>query len=287
VKLGTTPPEDLIPMRQQLHRAIQVPASVGDTLARTDEYGAAASFKWLDHNKIMAGYPIGGDRPVRAGLSLIEFSLMLLDESNQPVGHLPLAGNSLRSCYDWMQEQVKEYLDEAGKSKLKPRTIADSDNPIGTGEIFQVEDADALTELSIWFDNFHAILTEIAKSDPQALEVNIYPHHFDISVFLKLEEDKDIRSSRSVIIGMEPGDKYYPEPYVYVNPWPYPENKRNLPKLKAGGVWHTKHWTGAVLTCDKIIPSGRPSDQAERVFAFINSAVPICRELAEAKAVQA
>jgi len=287
IKLGTVPPEQLSPMREQLHWAIQVPASVGDTLADTDEYGAAAGFRWLDKDKIMAGYPIGDGKQVRAGLSLIEFSLMVLDDNNRPIGHFPLTGNSLKGCYDWMKKQLGEYLDAAGKNELKKRSVADSDHPIGAGELFQIDNAEALTELSIWFDNFHAVLSEIENTDPQALKVRIYPHHFDISIFLKLEDDKKIQDSRSVIIGMEPGDKYYSEPYVYVNPWPYPEDKGNLPDLEAGGNWHTEDWTGAILTCDKIISSNRASEQAERVFAFINSAVKHCRDLSEAKVDQA
>lgn len=284
IRLGTVAPEQLSPMREQLHWAIQIPASVGDTLADTDEYGAAASFRWLEEDKIMAGYPVSNGKEARAGLSLVEYSLMLLDEKNLPIGHFPLTGNSIKSGYEWMKDQVRDYLTAAGKSELKRRSVADSEHPIGQGDLFRIEDTDALTELSIWFDNFHAVLSDIENTDPEALKARIYPHHFDISVFLKLEKDKEIQDSRSVIIGMAPGDKYYSAPYVYVNPWPYPENKSDLPKLLSGGVWHTEDWTGAVLTHDKITSSKRASDQAERVFSFINSAVAHCRNMAEAAA---
>lgn len=72
---------------------------------------------------------------------------------------------------------------------------------------------------------------------------------------------------------MSPGDSTYDEPYFYVTPWPYPEGA-TLQPLEFG-TWHTKGWTGAVLTGTKLVSSS----QHTTANAFVDAAIDCCLEL--------
>lgn len=67
--------------------------------------------------------------------------------------------------------------------------------------------------------------------------VHLWPHHFDFSVeWFTGNKDEQIGT------GISPGDKQYPEPYLYMNPYPFNENvtKNDLPI----GSWHDSGWKG-------------------------------------------
>ena len=82
----------------------------------------------------------------------------------------------------------------------------------------------------------------------------------------------DAEEAKSVGVGMTPGDESYPEPYLYVTPWPYPDAE-TLPGL-ALGTWHTTGWTGAVLRASEALNGGE--DPERRVRAFLEGAVAAC-----------
>jgi len=50
---------------------------------------------------------------------------------------------------------------------------------------------------------------------------------------------------------MCPGDEFYAQPYVYVNPWPRFEGR--LPDLPVPGRWHTDGFLGVVITGEDIL----------------------------------
>jgi len=77
-------------------------------------------------------------------------------------------------------------------------------------------------------------------------------------------------------VGLSPDDSSYDEPYWYVTPYPYPEDKTNLPELAANGFWHTEEWVGAVLTASQF---GEPKTSSEEIRAFIDSAIAACKKL--------
>ena len=77
---------------------------------------------------------------------------------------------------------------------------------------------------------------------------------------------------------MTPGDDSYPDPYVYVTPWPYPEVD-DLPKLPPPATWHTVDWVGAVLTADDLVGAGDEAAQAVRAASFARAAIAGSRAL--------
>lgn len=66
---------------------------------------------------------------------------------------------------------------------------------------------------------------------------HLWPEHFDFSVeWFTGKEDEQIGT------GISPGDEKYPEPYLYMNPWPF--NKEVTKNELPIGVWHTSGWNG-------------------------------------------
>ena len=75
-----------------------------------------------------------------------------------------------------------------------------------------------------------------------------------------------------------PGDTSIDVPYLYVTPWPYPEDKSGFPALEAGGRWQTEGWFGAVLSADALSAEG-PDAQAAQMRLFVDAAVAASRRL--------
>src|SRR5262249_57852622 len=89
------------------------------------------------------------------------------------------------------------------------------------------------------------------------------PHHFDIATLL------DFGESRTIGVGLSPGDSSYAEPYFYVSPSPVPKD-RSGPALPVGH-WHSQGWFGAVLT-------GSETTGAEIAETFVTAAMAACEE---------
>ena len=93
-----------------------------------------------------------------------------------------------------------------------------------------------------------------------------WPHHFDIATVVAFDPP-GAGNPRSIVIGVSPGDHYYPQPYVYVSPYPLPKGA-TLPPL-ALGHWHTEGFVGAVAIAESIVAL---DDRREGVFAFVRAA---------------
>lgn len=76
--------------------------------------------------------------------------------------------------------------------------------------------------------------------------VHLWPHNFDFSV--KWFTDK---GAKYIETGISPGDKKYPMPYLYMNPFPFDPktSQRPLPL----GQWHTSGWNGIKVEWSEIV----------------------------------
>lgn len=75
--------------------------------------------------------------------------------------------------------------------------------------------------------------------------VHLWPDHFDFSVeWFTGKKDEQIGT------GISPGDEQYPEPYLYLNPYPFNPKvtQNNLPV----GIWHTSTWNGIKVDRDDL-----------------------------------
>jgi hypothetical protein len=275
--LGAVDPRKLTDVRLQLHWMAQVAAAVGKQLLAHQPDYSEQSFQWSHGLRALVQDRVEGARPFRSGLRPSPAALLLAGDGEEVLRELPLDGRTLDEAYDWMRAEVEGLLSRSLERPLeRPGEIPA--HPVGGGAPFSFPCANAFAEIGRYFANADRVLRRIADRNPGASPVRCWPHHFDIATLIALDPGADPETARSIGVGLSPGDGSYDEPYFYVLPWPAPED-RELPELASGGRWHTAGWTGAVLEASSFTMAGSNGAQAQRVEAFLASAIAASRQL--------
>jgi hypothetical protein len=129
-------------------------------------------------------------------------------------------------------------------------------------------DSEALLAFADWMGAADAKLRRFVPGRGVASDVRLWPHHLDVAMLVTVNEDlRDPERSRTVSLGLSPGDAGIAVPYLYVTPSPYPA-ERPTPTLRSGR-WNTEGWYGAVLEAPDV------TDQAT-VDAFLRDAFDLC-----------
>jgi hypothetical protein len=275
--LGAVDPRRLTDARLQLHWMAQAAAAMGKQLLAHQPDFSEQSFQWSHELRALVQGRVEGARPFRAGLRPCPAALLLAADGEEVLRELPLEGRTLDEAYDWMRREVEGFLGRSLEQPLeRPGEIPA--HPVGNGTPFSLPCPDAFAEIERYFANADLLLRRTAERNPGASPVRCWPHHFDIATLIGLDPEADPEKARSIGVGLSPGDGSYAEPYFYVLPWPAPR-ARDLPELAGGGQWHTARWTGAVLAASSFTPAGSNGAQAQRVEAFLDSAIAASRRL--------
>ena len=120
--------------------------------------------------------------------------------------------------------------------------------------------------------NYH----DFAKKASQMLElfrmnlrdnftlIHLWPHHFDFSLeWYTGNKDEQIGT------GISPGDEQYPNPYLYMNPWPF--NEKIIEKSLPIGMWHVNEWKGIKVEWDELVQF-TSKDAAEKITELFSIA---------------
>jgi hypothetical protein len=282
-RLGAPAPRSLVDARLQLHHAAQLVAAVGKSLIEPRPDDSHPSFAWDAAARVLAGHGVSGARPFRAALRPAELQLLLLDGEGKAADSLGLAGRTLEEGYAWLRRVIEVRFDRPLASGLTRAGYELPPHPVARGAPFALEPAEAFAELGRWYANADALLVDLARRTAAASEVRCWPHHFDLATLVTLEADPRGRATRTVGLGLSPGDDAYPEPYAYVTPWPYPEASRELPPLPSGR-WHREGFTAAILTGSELVAGVAGAQQAERLRAFFEAGLAASRGLHAARA---
>lgn len=250
--------------RLLLHWAAQLPSAAGATLLEARADYSHTSLSWSSRARALVTLPLPDGR--RAGLRLHDLSLTIVEADGRGGALCRLAGRTLAQGLTWLEEQT-------GSSAPLVRPAHDlPSHPVEEGASFAEADPASLRELERWFANAELALREVVLAWPEAAELRVWPHHFDIATLLAVPSKTD--TTRTIGIGMSPGDGSYDEPYFYVTPWPYPV-EAVLPRLGGGADWNTEGWVGAVLLGSRLEAEG----QREQVSSFLGRATEACLEL--------
>ena len=277
--LGDVSPTALADTSLELHWAVQLVGAVPLAFLPSTADASHANLGWLKGASTFITRSVGRLHPMCVGLRIPEFSLVVLDAHGATTDELALSGKTLDDGYAWIARALEN---AAGKTDPGTFHRPGDDFPqhaVGSGAPFTGGDEEARSELGRWYDNALLVLSEVAQLEPGASEVRTWPHHFDMATLITLESADDRELMRSVGIGLSPGDSSYAEPYFYVTPWPYPAGA-TLSPLAGRGLWHTKGWTGAVLTGTRLVEGTDERTQAKRARSFLASAIPAGSRLA-------
>lgn len=276
IKLRDFPKETLSEARKQIHQAVQLIAITGRCFNPKDTGDTFAALIWLDKQKVLSSRYWNGNKH-RSALNISNLELKIIDLKNNPIASLQLNNETYDSAFTWLSEQANKLgYDTNRLNKELPYQIPvyryANGKPFGSGNI------SILKEIEKYYANANSVLEEIRVKNSNASVVSCWPHHFDIATLLTIEKGRDQEQTKTIGVGMSPGDDSYNEPYFYISPWPYPEDKKNLPELMPG-CWHTEGWFGAVLTSSKIIQFKNEYDQLKITKIFLKTGIENLKKL--------
>lgn len=263
----TVPPKSLTEARLELHHAVQLVAiGVAKPLlpARDDDSHTTLVWRsgsgWVSHQ-------LPGTGGLRAGLRPADLTLTV-GRGDEPARTCALAGRTREEGLDWLrgilaEEGVATRLGDLDFHYDMP------DHPVARGQAFDGDLGAGHRELTAWYSNAEMLVSEVARDHEGSSAVLTWPHHFDLATLLSFGASNE-GNNRTVGVGLSPGDGHYPEPYVYVTPWPFLAD-RARPAVDPGG-WRTEDFFGATLTATQLL-AGESSDQEDRARRFLAAAV--------------
>ena len=271
-RLGSRAAADLVAAREQLHCAAQVVASVPRALAPPLPDWSHSAYGWDDSLRAMVSAVLPGRTPFRVALRPVGLHVRVLPESgSEPLAELGAGGRSVDELFAWLAARSEE-LTGAPLPRPLEGVEAYPPPPCAPGGLLDASDLAGLAELERYYAAASGALGAVAASRDGASPLRLWPHHLDLATLIVLDPGADAEEARSVGVGMQPGDEGYPEPYVYVTPWPYPP-ARELPVLAGGGRWHTEGWMGALLAGSELEAAPTAAAQAAQLDEFLGSAI--------------
>jgi hypothetical protein len=264
------PPESLVDATLELHWAVQLVASAGQTFAQPRADDSHRAMTWSGELRAFVGEPFAGPYPFRVALRPEDLTLLLVDRTDQTLGALPLIGRTREEGYEWMSLGMATYLG-GPPPKLERPEYDVPDHPVRGNARFTGGAEAARRTLTALYDWAAALVQELVRSRDDASVVRCWPHHFDIASLITLETDDEGEPTRTIGVGLAPMGGGYGSWYLYVTPWPYPEPGA-LPALPEPGAWHTEGWTGAVLT-GTAVAALPDAERSVRVRAFLGGAL--------------
>lgn len=249
-RVGSVPPAALRDATIQLHWAAQVLAAAGQTFAETQDDDSHLAMRWDADRGELVSTPFGGAYPFRVALRIQDITLQLLDRTAEPLGSLPLAGETMADAYEWLQTGLANYMGRL--TQIDKPEWEMPEHAVGRGEPFSADMDVELSTLACLYESAAGILTPLADGHAHGSPVRCWPHHFDIATLLTVASDESGNATKTVGVGMAPMGGGYEGWYWYVSPWPFPD-AGGLPELEGPGAWHTEGWVGAVLTGEDVV----------------------------------
>ena len=266
----------LAEVRKQIHLAAQLPAIAGRCLNPKDPGDNFAALIYDKNNNRLTSQSLGNSG-LRAAIGIYDFKLVIINEKGESLTSFTLDSKTYDDAFKWLAEKVSELGFDPNKLyKNLPYQIPEY--PTSKGAPFTRVNTTYFAQLQNYFFNANIILENISKNEKIVSPVRCWPHHFDLALLITIEGNGSLDKSKTIGVGLSPGDESYNEPYFYVSPWPYPENKEKLPKLNHGH-WHKQGWFGAVLTATEIIKYNDKSEQFKVAVSFIESAINSLKKL--------
>ncbi len=260
-RLASVAPSALRDATLQLHWAAQYIAAAGQTFAEPRDDDSHRAMTWHAERREFVGEPFADGYGFRVALRPADLTLQLLDQTDQPLGSLPLAGHTRAEGFDWLAGGLANYM---GAPPSIDRPDWDMpEHPVAGGARFSADIDTELGALSALYGTSARMLGHVVEAFDDASPVRCWPHHFDIATLITVERDDAGEGVKTVGVGMAPMGGGQDSWYWYVSPWPYPDS-RSLPPLDGPGVWHTEEWTGALLTGAELVAA--TSDFRESVL---------------------
>src|SRR3954469_11644049 len=234
--LGGKSPTALVKARTIAHHAAQWPTKAARANLEANADDSHSSLAWDSEPGVLFSQPMSaGGVDVRVGLRLAGLALVLM-RGTLVLDTYELAGRRDSMVGVWLDSALRALGLKAATGVTLPYTIPS--HPVARGSAYSFNgEAEAFEELVRWFDAMSDLLQDVRMNftEGRADATRCWPHHFDMATLISFDEP-DAAGARSIGIGFSPGDQYYPQPYLYVSPYPQPKGAA-LPPLGLGH-WH-------------------------------------------------
>ncbi len=271
LRLASTDPTSLVDARLQLHHALQVIVSVGISYLPALPDDSHTNLEWLPDLDALGTNWLESDRRVRFGLRPAELSLVALNDSGV-TNEFTLDGRTVSDAVEWLRAAlVAAGYDGSRLTTKKHYEI--SPHAVATGAAFKRGTPEKFAELARAYSDAHALASYIVASRAGASDPRCWPHHFDLATLITLSEVPG-RGTRTVGVGLSPGDDSYAEPYFYIGPYPHPKPDR-LEPFGSLGKWHTQGFVAAVLPASELTQFSTDESQRDAIVGFANAAVDL------------
>ncbi len=258
---------NLIPTIHALHHAAQFAAMVSNSYLPKLNDDSHNSLQWNTEMCCLESHWI--DNPtVRVLIDVKNFEIIIDNYLSMEI--IPLDG--------WTKEQVIGNLQaELKRIHLNPALLRPVDqftipiHPVDKGLPFSKPSFEFLNEWTSYLNLTYDVLSEIQPRFAGASSIRVWPHHFDMGLYIPIAKDEAGSDIQSIGLGLAVPDAYVPEPYFYINHWSrepikYPEH---LP-LTRYGYWNTENWKGLVLTASAVLVK---TDQVAFIKGFFNEGI--------------
>jgi hypothetical protein len=258
---------DLVDARLQLHHAAQLATALGISYLPAQPDDSHTNLEWIEVVGALASKPAGSPT-IRLATRPHAFAMLVIDGRANVLGTYLLDGRTIADAAQWIRGQLAEYGLDGSRYTLA-RHYEIPPHPVDNGAAFNATHPALFEELASWYSNGAATLEQLAAATPNSSPVRCWPHHFDIATLVEVADGKTIN------VGMEPGDEYWPEPYFYASMSPSPDADAPRGDLGGNGVWNTRDWIGAVLPSSRLSETGQQSQVEE----FVRSAARECTRM--------
>ncbi|MGQ0540023.1 MAG: hypothetical protein ACT4R6_13840 [Gemmatimonadaceae bacterium] len=267
-RLGSVAPESLVDARLQLHHALQVIVSAAISYLEPRADDSHTNLEWLPAQCALGTNWLAGGRRLRFALQPAGPALLAIDDRGA-TAQLELQGRRVADALAWLREQLGG-AGYDGSALTAQRHYEIPAHAVAAGSPFELGDGRAAAELARCYADAHELASLVGRERAGASPPRCWPHHFDLATLITLGELPG-RGTRTVGVGLSPGDASYAEPYFYVGPYPHPAAER-LPSLGSLGHWHTQGWVGAVLR-PSAIAHMEAAEQGASVLRFARTAI--------------
>lgn len=217
--------------RHLIHWGVQIPAAVASSLVPCRDDDSHSNLGWdpsqgaLVSRRLETLTGLGGG--ARVGIHPATLSVLVLRGDGSIVFRRSLEGETLESGLAMVRSELGRML---GVEEVAPTPFRDDempDHPLAEGARFETDGVrDELRSVADWFDLSADVLSDFSARwlhDPRIRAIHrprVWPHHFDLGGLIDLGAEAPYDQ---IGFGFEPGDESEPAPYLYVNPYPQPD----------------------------------------------------------------
>ena len=268
-RLAGADPTTLVDARLQLHHALQVIVSVGISYLPPRPDDSHTNLEWLPDFAALGTNWLESGQRLRFGLRPAELSLIALNDKGV-TSELALDGRTVNDAVEWLRAALVAVGYDGSRLTTK-KHYEIPPHAVATGAAFKRDVPEKFAELGRSYADAHALASFIVETRAGASPARCWPHHFDLATLITLPEPPG-RGTRTVGVGLSPGDDSYAEPYFYVGPYPHPKPELLVP-LGSLGTWHTQGFVAAVLPTSELARFDTAESQRDAVVNFADAAV--------------